>query len=390
MANYYELLKIAPNASIPEIENAVDTHYNYWRALVTHHDEKMRDQANQSLRALEVIRATLTDPAKRSQYDTQLRLNSTTGGLVDPTATPVSPQARPLPPPPPRLNRTVSSDGITAWQCSKCGAQNEKGNLHCQTCGNSIGQRCPNCSTVMDIRASFCPQCGENPTAFLQKKEQERQAQELKLRQEREEREKQMILVQQAEQVRIHQGIAKQLDQIQLALNQKKYRIALEELSDFQNLGKAKRKTTPSPTWNQARPEWEQARALNEIAFKQKNNLILTTLPFTAIGSILFAIIAVEYFYLGGYIYELSWQLGINSALLAGGIGLVLGVGGPILYYTFLGGRQGGRFDRAVAIASPIGLGILLIVLGIVLYIIFIILVIVIFIFMLGAVAGGG
>ncbi|RIK19944.1 MAG: hypothetical protein DCC52_14845, partial [Chloroflexi bacterium] len=186
------------------------------------------------------------------------------------------------------------------------------------------------------------------------------------------------------------QTIADQLGNIQLLLQQKKYRIALVELTAFQGLGKAKRKTTPTPIWNQARPEWEQARALNKNAFKQKNNLILSTLPFTGIGAVIAALIAVEYLGLGGFIYELSWRSGIDSVWFAVAIGLALGIGGPILYYTFLGGSQGGIFDRVVAIVSPLGLGILLIVLGIVLYIVFIIAVIVIFIFMLGAVAGGG
>lgn len=389
MSTYYEILQIQPDAGETEIVAAFDRQYDYWRRLVNHHDPAKQIEANQELQRLEKIRSTLTDSKQRAAYDNDIRVAGVTGGLIDPSAG----QKFPLgasPPPPPGFKRPGSTATNVPWQCAKCGTQNEKGNIHCQTCGSVIGQKCPNCDTTFEARAAFCPQCGENPTEFRARQERERQSRELARRQEKEEREKQAILAQQAQEARIHEGIAKQLDQIQLALNQKKYRAALEELTDFQGLGKAKRKTTPSPTWNQARPEWEQARALNEIAYKQKNKLILSTLPLTAVGSILFAIIAVEYFYLGGYIYELSWRLGISSVVLAAGIGLALGIGGPILYYTFLGGRQGSGFDRAVAIASPIGLGILLIVLGIVLYIVFIIVVIVIFIFMLGAVAGGG
>jgi len=382
MATFYEILGIEPNVNDTEIVAAFDQQYDYWRRLVNHHDPAKQIEAQQELQLLEKIRVTLTNPKQRAAYDKEIGLASVTGGLVDPNVPQKFPPGTP-PPPPPR-------PAGAPWQCAKCGQQNEKGNLHCQTCGNVIGQRCPNCSAIMDIRASFCPQCGENPAEFLKKQELERQARELKERQEQEERKKLTIMAQQAEEARVQQTIADQLGNIQLLLQQKKYRIALVELTAFQGLGKAKRKTTPTPIWNQARPEWEQARALNKNAFKQKNNLILSTLPFTGIGAVIAALIAVEYLGLGGFIYELSWRSGIDSVWFAVAIGLALGIGGPILYYTFLGGSQGGIFDRVVAIVSPLGLGILLIVLGIVLYIVFIIAVIVIFIFMLGAVAGGG
>ncbi len=389
MATFYEILGIEPNVSDTEIVAAFDKRYDHWRRLVNHHDPAKQIEAQQELQLLEKIRVTLTNPNQRAAYDKEIGLASATGELVDPNA----PQKYPIgtpPPPPPRGLRPPFARAGTLWLCDKCNTQNEKGNIHCQTCGNVIGQRCPNCGTIMDIRASFCPQCGENPTEFLKKQELDRQARELKERQEQEEREKQAILARQAEEGRVQQTIADQLGNIQLLLQQKKYRIALVELTSFHGLGKAKRKTTPTPIWNQARPEWEQARALNENAFKQKNNLILSTLPFTGIGAVIAALIAVEYLGLGGFIYELSWRSGINSVWFAAVIGLALGIGGPILYYTFLGGSQGGIFDRVVAIVSPLGLGILLVVLGIVLYIVFIIAVIVIFIFMLGAVAGGG
>ncbi len=58
MANYYEMIEVKPTATDKEIETAIDARYNQWRALVTHHDDKVRDQANQAMRMLEQIRGT--------------------------------------------------------------------------------------------------------------------------------------------------------------------------------------------------------------------------------------------------------------------------------------------------------------------------------------------
>lgn len=84
MATYYEVLKVRPDASVSEIEVALDAQYNYWRRLVTHHEPEVASQANESLRAIEVIRTTLTDATRRSTYDEVIGLAGIVGGLTDP------------------------------------------------------------------------------------------------------------------------------------------------------------------------------------------------------------------------------------------------------------------------------------------------------------------
>lgn len=370
MATFYEILGIEPNVNDTEIVAAFDQQYDYWRRLVNHHDPAKQIEAQQELQLLEKIRVTLTDPKQRAAYDKEIGLASVAGGLVDPNVPQKFPSGAP-PPPPPR-------PAGAPWQCAKCGAQNEKGNLHCQTCGNVIGQRCPNCSAIMDIRASFCPQCGENPAEFLKKQELERQARELKKRQEQEERKKLTIMAQQAEEARVHQTILDQLDHIQGALNDKNYRVALEALAGFQGLGKANPKLASATVWSQTRPEWEQARALNTIAVNQPNQLVLSTIPFTAIGYLLGGAIAAPLLFNKNYQYDPSML-----ALIGAGAGALLGVAGPFLYYQKYGGRNGEGQDRLLAMLTPLALAIL-IALGLV------VIIIVIFIWIIGAVLGGG
>lgn len=52
-ANYYEILNLQPTASSADIQTAFENQYNQWRRLVTHHDPKVVNQANQALQALE-------------------------------------------------------------------------------------------------------------------------------------------------------------------------------------------------------------------------------------------------------------------------------------------------------------------------------------------------
>lgn len=376
MRTYYEILQLQPNASDIEILAAFDRQYDYWRRLVNHHDPAKQIEANQELQLLEKIRVALTDPNQRAAYDKQIGAAALTGGLVDPNAARFPRGA--TPPPPPIGIRPPLPRAGTPWQCAKCGTQNEKGNLHCQTCGNVIGQRCPNCGVIIDIRASFCPQCGENPAEFLQKKELERQARELQLRQAQEEREKQAILAHQAEEARVHQTILGQLDRIQSALNDKKYLVALEALADFQGLGKANPKTASATVWPSSRPEWEQARALNEIALNQQNQLVLTTIPFTAIGYLIVGAIVAPLLFNSNYQYDPGML-----ALIGAGAGAILGVVGPILYYQKYGGRSGGGQDRFLAILTPLGLAV---VIGLGL----IVIIIVVVLWIIGAVLSGG
>ncbi len=160
MPNYYELLHIPWTATDAEIAGAIDQQYDQWRALVTHHDDKVRDQANQAMRMLEQIRATLSDPAKRNDYDEAIG-KGVTAGLADPTTVlefPVWPMTPPTPDP--TLGATGAAGIVNAWVCPKCGVANGIGTRFCKNCGTALGRECPNCGKTIEAAAKFCPDCG--------------------------------------------------------------------------------------------------------------------------------------------------------------------------------------------------------------------------------------
>ena len=136
MTTYYEILGLSPTASGAEIEAVLDTAYNKWRRLVTHHDPKVVEEANHSLRTLQQIRATLTDPAKRAAYDQSLNV----GGLADPEAllraAQPAPATTPQTPPPAPARTEKRAD---AWVCRKCNMANAVGLQFCSDCGNEMG-----------------------------------------------------------------------------------------------------------------------------------------------------------------------------------------------------------------------------------------------------------
>ena len=165
MANYYEMLKISPNASPQEISNALDTQYEQWRRLVTHHDPNVVNQANQALQLLEQIRATLTDPTKRAAYDEGIGLRSV-GGLADPTAilnmpsTVMTPPA-PRPIPVPAQPGLVAPSSPALWTCPKCSKENPPNTRFCFSCGTQLVRTCPECRQETSLVATgFCGNCG--------------------------------------------------------------------------------------------------------------------------------------------------------------------------------------------------------------------------------------
>lgn len=168
MANYYEMLKVVPTATSVEIDAAIESQYNQWRRLVTHHDPNSVNQANQSLQTLETIRSVLTDPGKRSIYDAGVGIGSAVGGLADPEA--VLNMASSLPPTPPVPHRGMQGQGTTshiidAWTCPKCQTANPIKTRFCKTCGTALGRECPNCNQLIEMAAPFCPECGADVKA---------------------------------------------------------------------------------------------------------------------------------------------------------------------------------------------------------------------------------
>jgi hypothetical protein len=224
MANYYEILKIQPSASAAEITAAIDAQYNQWRRLVTHHDPNIVNQANQALGHIERIRATLTDPEKRSIYDTAIGVaNQQIGGLADPEAllnapgvTGVSPnlgmaKAPPSSPAPGAPAAPAAGARLDAWECSKCKAQNPIGTRFCKKCGAQIGIDCPNCKNLAEAAAKHCSNCGVDLQKALQKKKADE-----------EERARLAVLQQAEEQKRQQEAVRLRSEQASVSTVQKK------------------------------------------------------------------------------------------------------------------------------------------------------------------------
>ena len=92
MPNYYEILNLQPAASMQDVQVAIDTKYNQYRRLVTHHDPTVVNQANMALQSLEKIRETLLSPDRKAVYDEALGLSGPViGGLGDPHMVPTAP-----------------------------------------------------------------------------------------------------------------------------------------------------------------------------------------------------------------------------------------------------------------------------------------------------------
>jgi len=195
MANYYEMLGVNTSATASEIEVAIDARYNQWRALVTHHDPNVVNQANQELQKLEMIRGTLMDVNKRAGYDAAVGLGNTIGGLADPSAIAPAVRRPPLPPSPPgmRLAPSAASQRTDAWECARCQTPNPPNTRFCEKCGNALGKDCPNCVKLIKTAATFCPHCGKNI---------EQAAQEKRVREEEAEKQKQLEAVKHAEQMK--------------------------------------------------------------------------------------------------------------------------------------------------------------------------------------------
>jgi hypothetical protein len=185
MPNYYELLEVSPTATSGEIETALDSKYNVWRRLVTHHDPNVVNQANQALAMLEQVRGTLTDPGKRSVYDAAIGIGGQQfGGLADPTAiletSPANPVMAPMGTAVPPLVRREQATGnqqqvvqrTDAWVCPKCQTANTVGAQFCAKCGNQIAHNCPNCNTLTEVANPFCPSCGANKQQTFEAKQE--------------------------------------------------------------------------------------------------------------------------------------------------------------------------------------------------------------------------
>lgn len=176
MAHYYEMLGLKPDASKAEIEAAIQEKYDQWRRLVTHHDVGLVNQANLWLAELEKIRATLTDPAKRREYDASLGLGDRIGGLAVPELS-VPPLTPPIVGPnelvPPQIPPPVRSEARSSlWTCYNCGADNPPHTRHCFKCGTELVRQCPECGNMTSLVATkMCGSCGYNYEVALKRRD---------------------------------------------------------------------------------------------------------------------------------------------------------------------------------------------------------------------------
>lgn len=156
MSNYYEDLKLTPEASLVEIQNAIDTLYNQWRQAVTHPDPAVTDEANRNLRVLEQMRATLSVPDRRAIYDAGLGLGGA-GGLADPTAV----IQRMTPPRPKTAAQPADIAPEALWDCPKCKTRNPEWTQYCLKCGSVLVRRCPECNQMKSlVKTGVCGNCG--------------------------------------------------------------------------------------------------------------------------------------------------------------------------------------------------------------------------------------
>jgi uncharacterized membrane protein (DUF485 family) len=160
MPTYYELLGISTSATTAEIVSACERQYRYWQQQAASKNPQAIARANDTLRQLEQIRATLTDSRKRAQYDASIE---TVSGLADPLArfskaTPPRPSV-PLPSPAPVAKEEEVV--VTPWTCPKCNNLNPETSNFCYMCGAQILRECPECRTLTSsIVTGFCNKCG--------------------------------------------------------------------------------------------------------------------------------------------------------------------------------------------------------------------------------------
>jgi YD repeat-containing protein len=171
MPTYYEILNVPTTASAAEIQTAHEQQYNKWRRLVTHHDPNVVNQANQALQALETIRATLTDPSKRSAYDAGIGLGNV-GGLADPEAVLGMSSPRRATPPLPKTSSAPVAGAPSLWTCPKCGTDNPEHTQYCFKCATQLVRECPSCKNMSSlISTGICGKCGTHFETFVKRME---------------------------------------------------------------------------------------------------------------------------------------------------------------------------------------------------------------------------
>ncbi|MGV8026687.1 MAG: zinc ribbon domain-containing protein [Anaerolineaceae bacterium] len=171
MTTYYEFIHVEQNASSNEIEAAIDTQYDKWRQLISHHDPQIAAQANQAILLLEQIRDTLMNKKKREIYDSSI---IDVDGLADPDAFLQTNFVPPFSTPKAKPDPKASTDRTDAWICTNpsCKKANRVGEQFCAKCGARIGLECPKCGEMSELSNPFCSSCGVDKKEFFKSKQE--------------------------------------------------------------------------------------------------------------------------------------------------------------------------------------------------------------------------
>lgn len=171
MTSHYDLLGVSPSAPVQTIQAAFQQRYAEQLARVNHHDPQVAAQAQQMLRMLEEARTTLSDPARRQHYDTQLRSRGAAGGLADPQAMPHVPMAAPPAPSTVQAQAApTSSPPRSLWACPKCGTENQPNARYCPRCSQQLVRQCPECHEETSLLSTGrCSSCGHSYDVAVQR-----------------------------------------------------------------------------------------------------------------------------------------------------------------------------------------------------------------------------
>lgn len=356
--NYYQILNLAPTSSNQEIENAWDNTYNQVRRLVTHHDPKVANDANNGLRILEDVRATLLDPTRRAAYDEKIGIHQVSElGIQDEVIT-SSNTPTPLSSTPPRPNR-ISRSTTAEPLCPNCGSEeNPSESRFCVKCQGSLTQICPNDACKAELRWYYpnCPKCGINI--------------ETKRREIKEELERQQRV--------LLNTINTHLESARQAVAKRFWRTAKQELSYFKGLGNPPAVQLPKTKQTLIVPicskddypqQWNEAYGLNQSANVIKSQLTrslvgLTALIYAGVGVLIGAFLGLSSAW--GSVSRVPWYQAIFTVLISVVIFAIIGAAasaaagaiGSFIYAYQWSGKQSNTTEHILGAVAPIGLAI--------------------------------
>ena len=343
------MLRIKPDATFAEIESAIESYYDQWRRLVTHHDPQFVEKANQALQTLNQIRATLLNPDKRGVYDAGLGLKDTVSDLGLPETLPLPRASLPRTPAMPTSQPKIAN-------CPQCGTgENPPTAKFCVVCRTSLVQICPKCGEELRWHYANCSKCGAN----IEEEHQKQYRKEIEIETQR------------------TQEIGQRLEKARQYIEQKKWRLAKNELFYFEGLGiygkesnyrgwqkdfstnTNKPATRPTPICSHNQPEWVYANVLDQDADVIRRQFIKASMIGATLCWIGLSIAAWLVIYWINTPKPIKDPVSFLTTLVFGIVAAVLcatvtGVCGPLLYAALWAGRWPRGIDFVLAMLSPI------------------------------------